>query len=259
VLENQQQVSGRTWPNNRGGKNMEEDIAKVLSYEIKKELAERYFGFRKLIEEDKEELARELHFSSITVEHKIIQDLVRLYILLQDESLIREFLDLSGLGKKIFFDPYLLKSPTIRKKVFEKVKTRGLTQSGRFKNLVLDCYEMLVIHVDSYREKYAELLESRAIIEEEIKLFYQKNDIGNIMSFLRSLDSTGSSSSSLDGGIQTDFSGSMEKKMRLKPPKAIEESMPVIPPLVPLSRIKSKLKQLANKASSLHEGGFHIS
>ncbi|MEA3546033.1 MAG: hypothetical protein U9R66_00070 [Thermodesulfobacteriota bacterium] len=237
---------------------MTEDIAKVLSFEIKKELAERYFGFRKLIEEDKEELAKELHFSSITVEHKIIQDLVRLYILLQDDGLIRKFLDLSGLGKKIFFDPYLLQSPTIRKKVFAGVKTRGLTQSGRFKNLVLDCYEMLVDHVETYREKYAELLESREIIEEEIKLFYQKNDIGSIMSFLRSIDSTGSPASGMDGGIQTDFSQSMEKKMKLHPPKAIEESMPVIPSLVPLSRIKSKLKQLADKASSLHEGGFHL-
>jgi len=238
---------------------MEEDIAKVLSYEIKKELAERYFGFRKLIEEDKEELARELHFSSITLEHRIIQDVVRLYILLQDDDLIRDFLDISGLGKKIYFDPYLLKSPTIRKKVFAGVKTRGLTQSGRFKNLVLDCYEMLVDHVDAYREKYAELLESREIIDEEIKLFYQKNDIGSIMGFLRNIDSTGSTHSGMEGAIQTDFSGSMEKKMRLNPPKPIEESMPVIPPLVPLAQIKSKLKKLADKASSLHEAGFHIS
>ena len=35
---------------------MEHDIAKVLSYEIKKELADRYFGFRKIIEDDKEDL-----------------------------------------------------------------------------------------------------------------------------------------------------------------------------------------------------------
>ena len=238
--------------------NMTEDIAKVLSFEIKKELAERYFGFRKLIEDDKEELARELRFSSITVEHKIIQSLVRLYILLQDDGLIREFLDLSGLGKKIFFDPYLLQSPTIRKKVFKGVTTRGWTQSSHFKNLVLDCYEMLVDHVETYREKYAELLESREIIEAEIKLFYQKNDIGSIMSFLRSIDSAGSPPSGLDGGIQTDFSQSMEKKMKLHPPKAIEESMPVIPPLVALSRIKGKLKQLADKASLQHEGGFHL-
>ena len=238
---------------------MEDDISKVLSYEIKKELADRYFGFRKLIEDDKEELAREVHFSSLTVEYKIIQDLVRLYILLQDENLISDFLDLAGLGEKLFFDPYLLESPTIRKKVFKGVKTRGLTESGRFKNLVMDCYEMLVDHVDAYREKYAELLESWETIEAEIKLFYQKNDIGSIMDFLRSIDRTGSPASGMDGAIQPDFSRSLEKKMKLNPPETIEKSLPIIPPLVPLSRIKGKLKQLADKASSLHEGGFHIS
>ena len=31
---------------------MEEDVAKALAYQVKKELAERYFGFRRLIEED---------------------------------------------------------------------------------------------------------------------------------------------------------------------------------------------------------------
>ena len=53
---------------------MDVDISKVLAYEIKKEIADRYFGFRKLIEEDKNALARLIHKQSITIEQKIVVD-----------------------------------------------------------------------------------------------------------------------------------------------------------------------------------------
>lgn len=39
---------------------MTSDISNFLNYEIKKELADRYFGFRKLIEEDKALLAKDI-------------------------------------------------------------------------------------------------------------------------------------------------------------------------------------------------------
>ncbi len=238
---------------------METDIAKVLSYEIKKELADRYFGFRKLIEEDKEELSREIRFSSITIENKIVQDLARLYILFHDEQLIQDFLKLVGFDERLFFDPYLLESPTIRKKMFTEVKSRGLTRAGRFKNLVMDCYEMLLDDVDRYRETYAELLENQETIEEEIKLFYQKNDIGGILGFLRSLDGPAPGSSTLQSVPQAGFTEDIEEKMQIRPPVPLEQQMSIIPPLVPLPQIKNKLKSLAEQAYHLHENGFELS
>ena len=45
---------------------MDLDIAKVMAYEIKKEMAERYFGFRRLIEEDKEKLAAQIRRQTMT-------------------------------------------------------------------------------------------------------------------------------------------------------------------------------------------------
>ena len=85
---------------------MEPDISKVLSYEIKKELADRYFGFRKLIEEDKQAFHREVRHCALTLEQKIGLDLALLYILLHDEDLIQRFLERTGLEEKIFYDPY---------------------------------------------------------------------------------------------------------------------------------------------------------
>ena len=104
---------------------MDVDISKVLAYEIKKEIADRYFGFRKLIEEDKDVLARLIHKQSITTEQKIVIDLARIYTILQDRTLIERFLDLSGLEKAIFYDDYMTTSTTIRERVFSGVKAGG--------------------------------------------------------------------------------------------------------------------------------------
>jgi len=238
---------------------MESDIAKVLSFEIKKELADRYFGFRKIIEEDKQELDSQVKRHSMTVEQKICMDLVRIYILLKDEAVIQDFLDLAGLEEKMYYDPYFLESPTIRKRVFAGVTVRGFTRKGRFIHLVLDSYATLVEHVIEYIESFGELLEKQETIAEEIKLFYQKNDLVNIMGFLRSLDAPVFDNSML----QADASGlgsaqSLEKKMRLEPPLPIEHILPIIPPLIPLRPIRKNLKKLAKRAFQYHTKDFQV-
>lgn len=182
---------------------MEQDISTLLSYEVRKELADRYFGFRKLIEEDKESLQHRVRQQERTRLQKIAFALVRLYLLLRDEDLIREFLHLSGLEEEVFYDPYFVESPTIRKKVFEGVTTRGLTRSGKFKRLLLDCYETLEREVVAYRQQYADLLDEHAVIHETIKLFYRKHDFATIMDFLRKMDNTCRAGAAVPGWGET--------------------------------------------------------
>lgn len=237
---------------------MESDITKFLSYEIKKELADRYFGFRKLIEEDKGSLEKDLRHSSQTIGNRIVLDLSRIYILLKDESLIDQFLTLTGLGEKFFYDPYIPTSPTIRERVFSGVKAKGLTASGRFKNLFMCLYEALQKDIEEYREKLTELIDSQETIEEEINLFYKKNDISTIMGFLRTIDGDQNSSGGLEGAITRGFSESFENKMRVLPPPKVIEEMPLLPPLPPLSLIKKEIKRLAEKAFRLHEDKFSL-
>ena len=80
-------------------------------------------------------------------------------------------------------------------KLLRGIKIRGLTRAGRFKNLVFDAYERLVAHVEHYRENLEEIETSRETINAEIELFYRKNDIGNIMGFLRAMEGGGSQDS----------------------------------------------------------------
>ncbi|NTV12418.1 MAG: hypothetical protein HGA96_00550 [Desulfobulbaceae bacterium] len=235
---------------------MDLDIAKVMTYEIKKEMAERYFGFRKLIDEDKLKLATQMRRQTMTSEQRIVMDLARIYILLQDQRLIKRFLTVSGLEEELFYDEYLVSSPTIRARVFAGMQTRGLTRAGRFKNLLLDCYDLLVADVDAYREKFGELLDSREFIRAEIKLFYQKNDLSSMLGFLRQLD--GDDNAGLAGPVVAKVGEDMESKLKVEPPEAIEHHLPIIPPLVVPARIRRELKKLAEEALAGHPDGFVI-
>ena len=236
---------------------MTSDISQFLNFEIKKELADRYFGFRRLIEEDKAHLEKDIYHHTRTVGQRIVFDLNRIYIMLQDEELIRRFLQVTGLEEKVYYDPYILTSPTLRTRIFAGVKTWGLTASGRFKHLFMATYDQLVQDVAAYREKYAELVDDQETIEEEIKIFYQKNDISTIMGFLRTMDAA-DSESSMEGAIDTGFSDHLERSMRVPPPVQVSGEIPFIPPLVPLPQIKKQLKKLAEAAFPLHEDGFQL-
>ncbi|MBU0960509.1 MAG: hypothetical protein KKD01_13385 [Proteobacteria bacterium] len=226
-----------------------EDFSKTLAFEVKKEIADRYFGFRKIIEEDSNNYQQEIIASTLLLEKRIGFDLLRIYALLQKDHLITRFFELTKLGDVLFFDSYISQSPTIRKRLFADQRIRGFFRKSRFRNMFFDVYTTLGEHVDSYRKKFAALIEEHEIIEEEIKLFYQKNDISGIMLFLRNLDGGGSGTSgSMSGTIDTEGAIAIEEKMRIQPPQSVEKFLPTLPPIPDFRSIKSELNKLINEA-----------
>jgi len=228
---------------------MKDDITDILTLEVKKEMADRYFGFRKLIEEDIKEYDDQVLTSLRRLEQQIGFDMVRLYILLKDENLIHEFFRLAGLEQLMFYDTYLTESSTIRKKVFTGLKIRGLTRAGRFKNMIYDIYENLAADVDRYRKNFMELASERENIAAEIQHFYRKHDLGTMMDFLRKLDGTaGYSSGSMEGGLVPQAGDNLAQKMKVEPPPPVDQLLPALPPLMPLAGIKSSLKKIIDQA-----------
>jgi len=225
-----------------------------MAIELKKEIAERYFGFRKMIEEDNLDLVEKMEYQIAILEKRIGFELIRIYILLQNDNLILEFMKLTGWEEKLFYEPYITESETIRKRVFKGISVRGLTRGGRFKNLVFDAYDRLVAHVEHYRDNLEEIEESIETINEEIKLFYRKNDIGNIMGFLRSMDSAGFGEDNLGINPDAGSADTLEHKMRIEGPPAMAPELIKIPPLPPLPLIRKDLKKLVDRAFKLHRG-----
>jgi hypothetical protein len=227
------------------------DLNTTLAFEVKKEIADRYFGFRKIIEEDTNAYQKNIIAGAMVLEEKIGFDLVRLYVLLQDNSLINELFRITGLGEILFYDQYISKSPTIRKRVLADFPVHGLTRKRRFQNMVFDIYDSLEQDVADYRERILELAEDQETIKEEINLFYQKNDISGIMLFLRGMDgTTPGSSGPMAGAIDTDNAITMEQKMRLQPPGPVEKFLPILSLIPPAKKIQKELKGLVDTAFS---------
>ncbi len=227
------------------------DLNTTLAFEVKKEIADRYFGFRKIIEEDTNAYQKNIIARAMELEDKIGFDLVRLYVLLQDNSLINDLFRLTGLGEILFYDQYISKSPTIRKRVLADFPVHGLTRKRRFQNMFFDIYDSLEQHVADYRNRILELAEDQETIKEEINLFYQKNDISGIMLFLRGMDgTTPSSSGPMAGALETDNAITMEQKMRIQPPGPVEKFLPILSPIPPTREIQNELKGLVDTAFS---------
>jgi len=228
---------------------MMQDIEQMLSFEVRKEIADRYFGFRKLIEEDIQDYDDQVQASFRRLEQKIGFDLVRLYILLKDNGLIHEFFQVAGLDEQLFFDPYLIESPTIRKRVFAGYRVHGLTRNSRFRNMGFDTYQNLIRHIEEYRDNLQQLRLERETISEEIKLFYQKNDLGTIMSFLRGLGGSGDhKAGAMEGGLTPGTGESLNRKLMVHPPPPVEDLLPDIPQVPQLTAVKGRLKKILDRA-----------
>ncbi len=226
-----------------------EDLTKILSFEVKKEIAERYFGFRKRIEDDKGLYEQRLTTSSLELENKIGFDLIRIYILLHSEDLIHRFTKLAGLPQEFFYDPYFVQSPTIRKRAFSGKPLRGWTRRGRFRHMFFDTYTSLALLVKDYRKVLSELTEEQETIREQINLFYRKNDIDSIMNFIRRIDNPDPARSQLmDSGRGGGPQQGLDEKMRLHPPLPACDLMPTISPLPPFTEVQPQLKQLIDEA-----------
>ncbi|MEN8257490.1 MAG: hypothetical protein ABFS09_06470 [Thermodesulfobacteriota bacterium] len=233
------------------------DFEEYLTVELKSEMANSYFGFRKLIEEDSLEYRDKVRQYSFILEKRISFDLIRIYILLQAEELIDAFLDLCNLEKKLFYDPYLIESETIRERVFESVRMRGLTRQGRFQNFLVDCYDRLDFHINSYRKKYKELEDIHDDIAEEIKLFEKRHDLSAMMSFLHSLGAQ-PVAGNMEQGLETGVSLAIAKKLKIDVPEDVEYHLPVLPELPAYGDIKKELFALSEQAYGLQKESFLV-
>ncbi|HET97878.1 MAG TPA: hypothetical protein ENN98_04160 [Desulfurivibrio alkaliphilus] len=221
----------------------------VMAAELKQEIAGRYFGFRKLIEEDSQDYAQKVREHSFILEKRISFDLMRIYLLLRDESLIQEFMELVGLNERLFFDSYLLESPSLQARVFECQRFKGWTRKGRFVRYFFTCYENLGFHVKVFDGKVRELEKMQGAIAEEIKYFYKQNNISAIMAFLRTLGDQ-QATGAMQGGMEIGLAEGLDSKLQIRPPAPVEQLLPIIKPMPPLKTIKRPLKKLILTAYS---------
>jgi|JFJP01.1.fsa_nt_gi hypothetical protein len=231
-----------------------DDFANALAYEVKQEIADRYFGFRTRIEHRCREYLTQLQDSGTTLTAHIQLDLCRMQFLLRDPHLFHTFLDLIGLPREIAADVCKRPLPFGEQELFLTLRGHGFTRWRRFRGLAIVVYGFLMESVAIYQRTFQEFKEEYTEISAEIDKFQQQNDLGEILSYLRQLDSPDAerlkflhSDSALPSGK------SLQNELVIAKPPPVENFMISLSLLPPLKQIMGSFRALLDQAYSLHK------
>ncbi|MFH0784446.1 MAG: hypothetical protein V2B20_21160 [Pseudomonadota bacterium] len=229
-----------------------EDFAKALAYEVKQEIANRYFGFRTRIENQSKEYLANLLDAGQKYAAPIQLDLCRLQFLLDDPLLFNSFLNLAHLPRH--YALYLCNQSLDKgQELFSAVHGKGFTRWRRFRNLAILIYHSLVENITAYNNSYLQLQEDHTEICMEIDKFQRQNDLSDILSFLRNLDSKDSDRLNfLHSSTVFTSEKTLNEALQIAPPPSVTEMMIMLTPLPPLEEIKGQFTELLQQAFTRH-------
>ena len=228
-----------------------EDLAESLSIEVRREIAERYFTHRKVIEEEIEEYQEALkEFEK--EEEKILREFLRLMCLLKDPDLLEQFEKITSVSLHTLYDEYILSSPTIRKRLFRKLRSKGFTSKGKFLRLFEDTYKRLLEILPLYQKKWYNLKHWSERINEDIKEFQKEYNLESIFAFFSSLEK--SSPSEMVVAIESGSRSGLEELLRFSRVPSPEGRYIELRKLPPWREVSGKLIALAKKAYQRHTG-----
>jgi hypothetical protein len=227
---------------------MTNDIGKALAYQVKREIAERYFGLRKFIEEERRSLEKSFSRLERLYEVKIGPDLIRIYSMLFVPRLIDRFMVLVGWEGRPFYDDYVVESSTIRVRLFRGMDLHGWTSQTRFRNRLLDSYEKLFEDGTYYMRRVQEAVEEGDVINEEIRQFKSKFSLQEILSFIASLDRDDARVGVLGDNLPKGAAAELDARLDMVPVDDVRASVPRIPELPEPGAIRASLKELAAEA-----------
>ena len=231
-----------------------EDFANAIAFEVKQEIADRYFGFRTRIENQAKEYLAKLRDTSKEFTSRIQLDLCRMQFLLREPSLFRSFLHLIDLPLEEAINLCSRQASPKGQELFLAMRGEGFTRWRRFRGLAMLVYRSLAENITTYRDIYLLLQEEHTEICTEIDKFQHQNDLCDILSFLRNLDCPDTdrlkflhSSSALQPGE------AFARDLRIVPPAPVTEAMILLKPPPPLKEIKEQLTELLKQALVRHD------
>ncbi len=227
---------------------MADDISAALIYQVKKEIAERYFGARKAIEEAKTALQEHIQVHRDTVGKTVYEDFWQIYQLLQTEALVKEFWEVVGLRTRPFYDRFLEECHGIKPRLLAGKKAHGLTEKAKHRNLFLECYRQLIDDLKPYRKGYQELMEECLLINEEIAQLQANYRLSEILTFVRKIEDVDYLTGLQGQAILPAQRQDLEEKLAITKLDCLGKDVVEIPSLPSLKRVGGNLKQLTGSA-----------
>jgi hypothetical protein len=239
-----------------------EDLTKALTFEIKKDIADRYFGFRKRIETASNEYLDKLQTGAKEKTAEIIAEVERMHCLLRKDDLFRSFVDFirlpdvlaSTMACSMACRTVNPQCPSQWQLLFAGLKGNGLTRRRRYRNLVYHIYSSLADKIAAYRDIFTRLEEEQEDICREIDSFYRKNDLSGILNFLREIDNPGGFHSGILQADRASLAGrDMDEELRMQPPPPVTTRMHSLVQPPPLQEAKATLDGLLKQAFPLFD------
>ena len=227
-----------------------DDLSNAIAYEIKQEIADRYFGMRTSIENRSQQYLEQLRQTDNTLTEAISLDLLRLRHIFSAPELFHAFLKLIDLPSEDAITLCArLASPPAKSELFLHLRCRGLTRRQRFRSLANAVYCSLAKNIAVYHDASLLLQQEHEEICAEIEKFERQNDLTDILSYLRALDCSETDRRRhlhAEGGSGQGMA--LETEMRLVPPPAASTLLLQLRPLPPLPQVKKPLGNLLDAA-----------
>lgn len=225
-----------------------DQIADALAYEIKHEIATRYFGFRKNIETITAGFQVRLSQYSRGIQEKLGRDIRRIHHLFPAREHFQAAIEMAGLPLE-FTTRTLNDTPEETKdELFAGFSRSGFTRRGRYLHLGKQVYATLLDHLDEYQELFADLSDEQQEIARRIKAFETNNDLSGILGFFRGLDSSRWQADVLQSDSVIGADQLLANDLRIPVPPAVSTVMPHLhqpPEFTKISRSLDRLLKLS--------------
>jgi hypothetical protein len=228
------------------------DIAAALAYQVKKEIAENYFGARRSLEEEREELLSRSRKLVRSWEKEVLPLLIQIGSLLMSETAVRAFLKII---KREDLLP-LLKKETAECKPNQEVlscsPSFALTARGKYRNLIFATYALARQRMKKLAEEIEGLEKQAVLFNEDLAKFNTSFCLSDILSFIKALDGVDGLKGVLGENIDPRAVPLLEEKLLLRPLQLSREGLPSRLVLPPLKEIKGPLGKCLDQAYSEH-------
>jgi hypothetical protein len=215
----------------------------ALKVQIKKEIIDNFFADRVYLEEDTEILRQEV--AAYRKEHELLgRRFLALYYALGSEGACTLMMEILGLADWPFYQQYCSLAPASRGELLKGCRRRGLTASRRYRFLLFDLYEQLLLDCEKLRETYLKIVTHLKLLNEDIQKFNLSYDFGLIAAQIETLEGRGEV---ISGGLLAPERQELSTRMRFKRLQLTDAELPPVPQLPPLREIKPRLLGLADR------------
>jgi hypothetical protein len=228
------------------------DISAALAYQVKKEIAENYFGSRKVLEEEGEDLHQQGKKLEEVWCRTVLSNLTMICQALVGEEEGQAFEEMIQRGDLQALVREELKGPDVGPSPVAWALPFSLTAKGKYKKLIFSLYQLARTQGDEIWDEFRSWQKKVSLYNEDLAKFSSCYNLSDILSLIHSFENRDDLKGVLGENTDPRTVPLLEEKLILKPMDLGPEREALLRPLPSLKEIKKPLKLLLDLAFQAH-------